>query len=138
MRWRAASAGTVFGVALIAVLAATIGPVYLHAVDQRVLDAHLANASDYQRDVSITRISELSQRITAPAGGDQTPENVPQLDPDAPAQLTSDVSAPASDFALTSSKSGLPPLIRLQACIGALPSKAASQACLAIIRQSPG
>jgi hypothetical protein len=36
IRWRAAASATVFSVAVLAILAATVGPIYLHAVDETV------------------------------------------------------------------------------------------------------
>jgi putative ABC transport system permease protein len=59
IRWRAAASATVFVVAVVAVLAATIGPIYLHAVDEAVLTRHLNDASLSQRDVLISRISQI-------------------------------------------------------------------------------
>jgi putative ABC transport system permease protein len=59
IRWRAAASATVFVVAVIAILAATVGPIYLHAVDQTVLSRHLKDASPLQRDVLVSRQSEL-------------------------------------------------------------------------------
>src|SRR5579875_1391818 len=59
IRWRAAASATVFVVAVVAIFAATVGPIYLHAVDQRVLARHLKDASLSQRDVLVTRDSRL-------------------------------------------------------------------------------
>jgi hypothetical protein len=59
IRWRAAASATVVVVAVIAVLAATVGPIYLHAVDQTVLARHLKEASLSQRDVLVSRQSEI-------------------------------------------------------------------------------
>lgn len=59
IRWRAAASATVFVVAVVAILAATVGPIYLHAVDQTVLARHLTAASPSRRDVLVTRDSEL-------------------------------------------------------------------------------
>ncbi len=59
IRWRAAASVTVFVVAVVAILAATVGPIYLHAVDQTVLTRHLKDASLFQRDVLVSRDSEL-------------------------------------------------------------------------------
>ncbi len=59
IRWRAAASATVFGVAVIAILAATVGPIYLHAVDQTVLARHLKDASLSQRDVVVSRDSRI-------------------------------------------------------------------------------
>lgn len=58
IRWRAAASATVFVVAVVATLAATVGPIYLHAVDQTVFARHLKDASVFQRDVAISRGSE--------------------------------------------------------------------------------
>ncbi len=54
IRWRAAASVTVFVVAVIAILAATVGPVYLHAVDETVLTTHLKHASVFERDVLVS------------------------------------------------------------------------------------
>ena len=62
IRWRAAASATVFAVAVVAILAATVGPIYLHALDQTVLARHLEDASLYQRDVLISRDSEVGYR----------------------------------------------------------------------------
>ena len=59
MRWRAAAAATMFAIALIAVLAATIGPIYLHSVDETVLARHLRQADEYRRDVFVSRTTLL-------------------------------------------------------------------------------
>jgi hypothetical protein len=59
IRWRAAASAAVFLVAVVAILAATIGPIYLHAVDQTVLVRHLQNASPSQRDVLVARDTEV-------------------------------------------------------------------------------
>lgn len=58
IRWRAATSATVFVVAVVAILAATVGPIYLSAVDEAVLAAHLTRASLFQRDVSISRSTQ--------------------------------------------------------------------------------
>jgi putative ABC transport system permease protein len=58
IRWRAAASATVFAVAVVAILAATVGPIYLHAVDQTVLTRHLKDASPSQRDVLVSRVTE--------------------------------------------------------------------------------
>jgi putative ABC transport system permease protein len=58
IRWRAAASATVFVVAVVAILAATVGPIYLHAVDEAVLTAHLKHASLFQRDVFVSRDSQ--------------------------------------------------------------------------------
>lgn len=55
LRWRAAASITVFLVAMIAVLSATVGPIYLHATDQVVLTERLQHSARPQRDVVITR-----------------------------------------------------------------------------------
>jgi hypothetical protein len=62
IRWRAAASATVFGVAVVAILAATVGPIYLHAVDETVLARHLNDASLSERDVLVSRDSELGYR----------------------------------------------------------------------------
>jgi hypothetical protein len=62
IRWRAAASVSVFVVAVVAIFAATVGPVYLHAVDETVLAAHLKRASSFQRDVLISRVSLLGYR----------------------------------------------------------------------------
>ncbi len=59
IRWRAAASATVFVVAVIAILAATVGPIYLHAVDETVLARYLKAASLSQRDVLVARESEV-------------------------------------------------------------------------------
>ena len=58
IRWRAAASAAVFVVAVVAILAATVGPIYLHAVDETVLARHLNDASVFQRDVVVSRDSE--------------------------------------------------------------------------------
>ena len=58
IRWRAAASAMVFVVAVVAILAATVGPIYLHALDERVLATHLSDASPLQRDVFVSRESE--------------------------------------------------------------------------------
>jgi hypothetical protein len=63
IRWRAAASATVFVVAVVAILAATVGPIYLHAVDETVLARHLKGASVFQRDVLVSRDSELGYRV---------------------------------------------------------------------------
>jgi hypothetical protein len=62
IRWRAAASATVFAVAVVAILAATVGPIYLHAVDEAVLARHLKDASLFQRDVLVSRGSERGYR----------------------------------------------------------------------------
>ena len=59
IRWRAAASATVFVVAVVAIFAATVGPIYLPAVDQAVLAKHLKAASLFQRDVLISRHTVL-------------------------------------------------------------------------------
>ena len=59
IRWRAAASAAVFVVAVVAILAATVGPIYLHAVDETVLARHLKDASVFQRDVFVSRDSEV-------------------------------------------------------------------------------
>jgi putative ABC transport system permease protein len=59
IRWRAAASATVFAVAVVAILAATVGPIYLRAVDEAVLSRHLRDASRSQRDVLISRDSQI-------------------------------------------------------------------------------
>ena len=51
-----------FVVAVVAILAATVGPIYLHAIDQTVLARHLKDASVFQRNVIISRDSESGFR----------------------------------------------------------------------------
>ena len=63
LRWRSAAAASVFAVALIAVLAATVGPIYLHALDETVLSTHLQRASDFRRDVLVSRTSALGYGV---------------------------------------------------------------------------
>jgi putative ABC transport system permease protein len=62
IRWRAAASATVFVVAVVAILAATVGPIYLHAVDETVLARHLKDASVFQRDVLVSRDSQPGYR----------------------------------------------------------------------------
>ncbi len=62
IRWRAAASVTVFVVAVVAILAATVGPIYLHALDQTVLARHLRDASPSQRDVLVSRDTQLGYR----------------------------------------------------------------------------
>ncbi|MDE3132822.1 MAG: hypothetical protein KGL15_02015 [Acidobacteriota bacterium] len=59
IRWRAAASVTVFLVAVVAILAATVGPIYLPTVDETVLARHLHHASMLQRDVLVSRRTEL-------------------------------------------------------------------------------
>ncbi len=54
IRWRAAASATVFVVAVLAILAATVGPIYLHAVDETVLARHLKDASLFQRNLLVS------------------------------------------------------------------------------------
>ena len=58
IRWRAGASATVFVVAVVAILSATVGPIYLHAVDETVLARHLKDASTFQRDVLVSRDTE--------------------------------------------------------------------------------
>ena len=53
--WRAAASATVFAVALIGILAAAVGPIYLHAVDETVLSQRLLEAPQNARDIHITQ-----------------------------------------------------------------------------------
>jgi hypothetical protein len=62
IRWRAAASATVFVVAVVAIAAATVGPIYLHAVDETVLARHLKDASVFQRDVLVSRDSDPGNR----------------------------------------------------------------------------
>jgi putative ABC transport system permease protein len=62
IRWRAAASATVFAVAVIAIFAATVGPIYLHAVDEAVLARHLKDASLFQRNVLVSRGTERGYR----------------------------------------------------------------------------
>ena len=55
LAWRLGVSLTVFVVALIGVLAAAIGPIYLHAVDQTVLAERLVEAPQTSRDVHVSR-----------------------------------------------------------------------------------
>ena len=57
IRWRAAASASVFVVAVVAILAATVGPIYLHAVEETVLATHLKHASVFRRDVLVSRYS---------------------------------------------------------------------------------
>jgi hypothetical protein len=59
IRWRAAASATVFVIAVVAIFAATVGPIYLPAVDQVVLANHLKDASLFERDVLVSRSTEL-------------------------------------------------------------------------------
>lgn len=59
IRWRAAASVTVFVVAVVAILAATVGPIYLPTVDETVLARHLHGASVFQRNVLVSRRTEL-------------------------------------------------------------------------------
>ncbi len=59
IRWRAAASATVFVVAVVAIFAATVGPIYLPAVEQVVLASHLKGAIPYERDVLVSRESAL-------------------------------------------------------------------------------
>ncbi len=53
--WRAAASATVFAVALVGIVAAAVGPIYLHAVDETVLAERLTEAPQGQRDIHVTR-----------------------------------------------------------------------------------
>jgi hypothetical protein len=55
LAWRAAASATVFVVALIGIVAAAVGPIYLHAVNETVLAERLTQAPQSQRDVRIDR-----------------------------------------------------------------------------------
>jgi putative ABC transport system permease protein len=55
LRWRAAASITVFAVGVIAVLSATVGPIYLHATNQVVLSQRLNESPQNQRDVRVIR-----------------------------------------------------------------------------------
>lgn len=55
LAWRAAASATVFIVALIGIVAAAVGPIYLHAVNETVLSERLTQAPQRQRDVRIDR-----------------------------------------------------------------------------------
>lgn len=57
LAWRAAASATVFAVALIGVVAAAVGPIYLHAVDETVLAERLTDAPQSQRDVHVSRLT---------------------------------------------------------------------------------
>ncbi len=69
------------------------------------------------------------------AGSDVLPEPSIQTETDGSLPQSPDA---ADAMPSPLSKSGIPPIITLQACIGALPSRATGQACLAVIRQAPG
>ena len=62
IRWRVAASAAVFVVAVVAIFAATIGPIYLHAVDQTVFARHLKDATLSQRAILISRGSEVGFR----------------------------------------------------------------------------
>jgi hypothetical protein len=64
LRWRPAASATVFVVALIAIVAATIGPIYLHAANERVLAERLAAAPPFQRDVLVSRTSLIGGAVS--------------------------------------------------------------------------
>jgi putative ABC transport system permease protein len=64
IRWRAAASATVFVVAVVAILAATVGPIYLPTVDQAVLAKHLKQASLYDRNVVISRHTDPGYRVS--------------------------------------------------------------------------
>jgi hypothetical protein len=55
VRWRLGASITVFLVALIAVLSATIGPIYLHATEQVLLTDRLSKVSPAQVDLTVSR-----------------------------------------------------------------------------------
>lgn len=55
LRWRAGAAVTVFVVAVLAVLSAAVGPVFLDAADQSLLHQRLSATPPAQRDVHVTR-----------------------------------------------------------------------------------
>ena len=55
LAWRAGVSLTVFAVALVGMLAAAIGPIYLRAVDQAVLAERLQAAPQISRDIHIVR-----------------------------------------------------------------------------------
>jgi putative ABC transport system permease protein len=55
LAWRAAASLTVFAVALIAITAAAVGPIYLHAVDEAVLAHRLTYAAQGQLDLRIAQ-----------------------------------------------------------------------------------
>jgi len=62
IRSRAAVSATVFVVAVIGILAAAAGPIYLPAVDQTVFANHLKDAGPFQRDVLISRVNDQDFR----------------------------------------------------------------------------
>ncbi len=53
--WRTAASVTVFAVALVGILAAAVGPIYLHAVDQAVLTQRLLEAPQITRDIRVNQ-----------------------------------------------------------------------------------
>jgi putative ABC transport system permease protein len=55
LRWRAAASITVFAVAAVAVLSATVGPIYLHTTDQVVLTQRLQESAPADRNIQIRR-----------------------------------------------------------------------------------
>jgi putative ABC transport system permease protein len=55
LAWRAAASITVFAIALVAILAAAVGPIYLHAVDQTVLTQRLLQAPQKSRDINVNQ-----------------------------------------------------------------------------------
>ncbi|HEX3615005.1 MAG TPA: FtsX-like permease family protein, partial [Solirubrobacteraceae bacterium] len=59
IRWRAAASVAVFVVAVVAIVAATVGPIYLPAVNDTVLARHLTDALPLQRDVLVSRQTEI-------------------------------------------------------------------------------
>ena len=65
LAWRAGVSLTVFAVALVGVLAAAVGPIYLHAVDQAVLAERLQAAPQSSRDIHIVRRTLTSSPETS-------------------------------------------------------------------------
>ncbi|HEY2796214.1 MAG TPA: FtsX-like permease family protein [Micromonosporaceae bacterium] len=64
LRWRAAASVAVFLVALTGVLAATAGPIYLHALDDTVLTERLSGTPANQLDTLITRSTLTVPHVT--------------------------------------------------------------------------
>lgn len=59
LRWRLAASVTVFAVALVGIVAAAVGPIYLHAVDSAVLASRLVDAPQNKLDVRIVQATTI-------------------------------------------------------------------------------
>ena len=68
LAWRSAASLTIFAIALIGIGAAAVGPIYLRAVDERVLTERLIQAPANQRDLHLTQQTIPSSYVLARHG----------------------------------------------------------------------